>query len=200
MNRCWNRSLETLDSDADLLSSAFSKATGSESESGASGSSPMSLAMTLVDRRCLSSPSPALSHLFAVRMDAFVRISLGWRPPLASTVALLSNESLGASLQNFHDVLVPSFNSNIWRGRGELGVRTSGDRSSGVETCLGRSGIGVAGCFTGCGFPNSPETAGEDFSDPCAASATWDCTEKTKNHKQWITLDKQFGGPKDRNR
>lgn len=47
------RSLETLDSDADLWSLAV---TGWGSESG-KGSRPISLAMTLVERRCLSPSS-----------------------------------------------------------------------------------------------------------------------------------------------
>ena len=77
-NRHWRRSLETLDSEADLRSSAFF--TGSGHECG-NCSSPMSRAMTLGDRRCLSPSSAAasaeFSNLFADKIAAFVRISLG---------------------------------------------------------------------------------------------------------------------------
>lgn len=57
----------------------------------------MSFATTLVDRRRFSS-------------------SLGWIVPFASITALLSNDSLGASLENFHGDLVPSLKSKTGRG------------------------------------------------------------------------------------
>lgn len=118
---------------------------GSKQDESGNGSSPMSLAMTLGERFCWLSSLALLSHrLAAVRTGAAVRISLGWRLPLASVVALLSSDSRGASLLNFHEHLVPSFSSKIGSGRGDLG---------------GSSGDG--GCFdlSGLGFP------GLDFSD-----------------------------------
>ena len=80
MHWYWNRSRETLDSDANLLSPTFLAGSGSGLESS-NRSSPMSLAMMLGDRRCLSSPS---SVALALKMAELVLISLKWRLPLAS--------------------------------------------------------------------------------------------------------------------
>lgn len=44
---------------------------------------------------------------------------------MASVTALLSRESLGASLENFQGDLVPSLNSNIGKGRGDLADEAS---------------------------------------------------------------------------
>ncbi|GLT56638.1 hypothetical protein SLA2020_296670 [Shorea laevis] len=94
-------------------------------------------------------------------------------------MALLSSESIGASLKNFHNDLVPSFNSKMGRRR-RLFARMStrvdnsgnGDRSSGTGDYLNRSGDGVdqpCGCFS-----NSLDITGEPtfFSDSRVDSTT----------------------------
>lgn len=87
-------SRETRDSDADLVSSA-----GFVTGSTGVDSSPISLAMTLVDRLLFSSP------------DLFVFVR---RPPFVeSNVALLSRDNRGVSFENFHEYFVASFNSKI---------------------------------------------------------------------------------------
>lgn len=64
--------------------------------------------------------------------------------PLASTTALLSNDSLGASLANFHEDLVPSLNSKTGRGSGMVACASgAGDWGSLDGLCLTRSGDGV---------------------------------------------------------
>ena len=116
INRDWNRSLETLDSEADRRSSG--RFESDEFEFG-NWSSPISLAMTLGER-CSSA----------------VGICLGWRLPLASVVARLSSESRGASFRNFQDDLTPSFNSNTGSGSGDLG----GSSGGGGGVCFPKSG------------------------------------------------------------
>lgn len=176
MNRYWNSSLEALDSEADLLSSGGS--------ASCNGSSPMSLAITLGDRRCLSLWS-ACSTLFSQpltdKIAALVRISLGLRLPFASKVALLSRDSLGASLQDLQDDFVPSFNSNtegvrcdfdwISTGIGDSGA--AGDRISVTGDCLNLSGEGID--LVCCDFSNSLDIAGDpiDFSDFGVESTPW---------------------------
>jgi hypothetical protein len=59
-------------------------------------------------------------HRLTDKIAVFVRISLGLRLPFASNVALLSRDSLGASLQNFQDDLVPCFNSRTGRRGGDF--------------------------------------------------------------------------------
>ena len=97
--------------------------------------------------------------------------------PLASTTALLSRESLGASLLNFHDDLAPFLNSKTGRGRVNLlcvsaGVAVSGagGRSSITEDCFNQSGEGID---LPCCCSNSLDMAGDPmelFSDSCVKS------------------------------
>lgn len=46
---------------------------------------------------------------------------------MASVTALLSSESLGASLENFQGDLVPSLSSSIGKGRGDLADEAASD-------------------------------------------------------------------------
>jgi hypothetical protein len=140
----------------------------------------MSRAITLGDLRCLSLSSAASSHRLDDKNAAFVRISLGFKLPLASTTARLSKESLGASLQNFHEVLVASFISKIGKGSDDLvgvsaGVTVpgAGVRTSGSWDCFSLSGDGAD--LACCCFSNSPDTSGESmlFSDSGVESTAW---------------------------
>lgn len=95
-------------------------------------------------------------------------------------MALLSSESLGASLENFHDALVPSLNSKTGRGRGDLGLASgddgvrisgAGDRSSvNGGVCFDRSGDGAV-LFSGC-FSNSLDISGDLVVDSGSGDAT----------------------------
>lgn len=72
-------------------------------------------------------------------------------------MALLSNESLGASLLNVHVDFVPSLNGNICSGRGDFGCKSgAGDLISSDGDTLGGSWLG---------FLNSIDITGDVAAD-----------------------------------